>query len=176
MARSAAPSRLASPSSGNFWQVFFTTVPLYVNLRFRKECSHLAPLLCSTASIARSKPGCIRSLGANTVAQFEKPPEASLPGADASTGLRIAATVLRMAFIGALALITFRVSMPQNETIWTAYDTPNDLVRLLLGLAACIWLVVQFFKGPRDAGGYRTWFYLGLVAVPFAWICLYAIW
>ncbi len=72
--------------------------------------------------------------------------------------------------------MTLRVSMPQNETIWTAYDTPADLVRLLLGLFVCIWLVIQLFYGPRDADGYRTWFYLGLIAVPFALICLYAVW
>ncbi len=91
-------------------------------------------------------------------------------------GLRIAATVLRTAFIGALMLITVSVSLPQNETILTAYDTPGDLVRLLLGFAVCVWLVIQLFKGPKDAGGYRTWLYLGLVAVPFAVICLAYLW
>ncbi len=90
--------------------------------------------------------------------------------------LRIAAILLRVAFICTLVLITIIVSLPQNETIWTIYDTPLDVVRALLGLAVCIWLGFQLFKGPRDAHGYRTWLYLGLAAVPFALICLIALW
>ncbi|MGB6538278.1 MAG: hypothetical protein WBF58_20205 [Xanthobacteraceae bacterium] len=93
-----------------------------------------------------------------------------------SPGLIIAATVLRVIFICTVGLITLVVSLPQNETLWTVYDTPLDVVRLLLGLAVCIWLAVQLFKGPQDSQGYRTWIYLGLVAVPFALICLVAIW
>lgn len=98
------------------------------------------------------------------------------PGAKIPPGLRIAAIVLRTIFICALVLITLGVSMPQNETVWTVYDTPLDVVRLLLGLAVCVWLVIQLFKGPSDADGYRTWMYLGLFAVPFALICLAYIW
>jgi hypothetical protein len=103
-------------------------------------------------------------------------PEAKLPASNVSLVLRIAAVLLRTAFIGTLFVLTLRVSMPQNETIWTAYDTPSDLVRLLLGVVVCIWLVVQLFYGPRDAHGYRTWLYLGLVAVPFTIILLVAVW
>jgi hypothetical protein len=114
--------------------------------------------------------------GASDMANLENPPNAKLPASDGSTGLRIAATVLRAAFILILLVLTVRVSMPQNETIWTAYDTPADLVRFLLGLAVCLWLGVQLFQGPSDASGYRTWLYLGLVAVPFALICLFAVW
>ena len=55
-------------------------------------------------------------------------------------------------------------------------DDQSDLVRLLLGVGVCIWLVVQLFYGPRDAHGYRTWLYLGLVAVPFTIILLVAVW
>jgi hypothetical protein len=98
------------------------------------------------------------------------------PDATISSGLRIAAVVLRTIFIGVLVLITLTVSMPQNETIWTAYDTPLDVVRLLLGLAVCIWLGIQLFKGPRDKGAHRTWIYLGAVAVPFALVCLGYLW
>jgi hypothetical protein len=102
--------------------------------------------------------------------------EAPAPMEEISVALRIAATLLRTVFICIVVLITFLVSMPQNETIWTVYDTPLDVVRLLLGLAVCLWLAVQLFKGPVDAHGYRTWLYLGLVAIPFALACLYAIW
>ena len=75
-----------------------------------------------------------------------------------------------------LVVATLRVSMPQNETIWTAYDTPGDLVRIALGLAVSVWLVFQLFKAPDDARGYQTWLYFGLAAVPFSLICLVAIW
>lgn len=91
-------------------------------------------------------------------------------------GMRIAALVLRTVFIVVLILITLIVSMPQNETIWTAYDTPLDVVRLLLGIAVCVWLGIQLFKGPRDRDGYKTWMYLGIFAVPFALICLGYLW
>lgn len=90
--------------------------------------------------------------------------------------MRVAAAVLRVVFIACLFVLTLRVSLPQNETIWTAYDTPGDLVRLILGAAVCIWIVVQLFKPPRDVDGYRTWLYFGIAAVPFALLCIYVFW
>jgi len=110
------------------------------------------------------------------MANLDNPRNAKLPASDGSNALRLAAIVLRATFILILLVLTLRVSMPQNETIWTAYDTPADLVRLLLGLGVCLWLGFQLFQGPKDASGYRTWLYLGLVAVPFALICLFAVW
>ena len=91
-------------------------------------------------------------------------------------GLRMVGAALRIVFIACMLVATLRVSMPQNETIWTAYDTPGDLLRMLLGFAVCIWLVSELFRAPQDAQGYRTWLYFGLVAVPFALICLIVIW
>jgi hypothetical protein len=102
--------------------------------------------------------------------------EAKLPASPASPGLRIAANLLRAAFLFILMALTVRVSLPQSETIWTAYETPGDLIRLWLGIGVCVWLVFQLFHGPSDAHGYRTWLYLGLAAVPFTLICLVAIW
>lgn len=102
--------------------------------------------------------------------------DGKLPSSNVSSGVRIAATVLRTIFICMLALLMWHISMPQSETIWTAYDTPIDLVRMALGFVVCIWLVVQLFHGPKDADGYRTWLYLGLAAVPLAMICLIAVW
>ena len=94
-----------------------------------------------------------------------------------SSGLRIAAILFRTAFILIMVVLVLRVSQPQSETIWSAYETPGDLVRLWLGIGACIWLVWQLFtSGPKDAYGYKTWLYLGLTAVPFSLICLIAIW
>ncbi|MGA9009475.1 MAG: hypothetical protein WBE48_09130 [Xanthobacteraceae bacterium] len=110
------------------------------------------------------------------MATSENMPEAKVPASQGSNGLRIAATVLRTAFIFILMALMVRVSLPQSETIWSAYETPGDLIRLWLGIGVCIWLVVQLFHGPNDAHGYRTWLYLGLAAVPFTLICLLAVW
>jgi hypothetical protein len=90
--------------------------------------------------------------------------------------LQIAGAVLRAVFIACLIVITLRVSMPQNETILTAYDTPGDLIRIALGLAVCAWIGVQLFKAPKDPRSQRTFLYFGLAAVPFALLCLFFIW
>jgi hypothetical protein len=84
--------------------------------------------------------------------------------------LRILATTLRALFLGALIVVIARVSSPQSETIWTVYETPEDLFRLGIGFAACVWLITHIFIFPKDAEGYRTWLYFGLVIVPLAWM------
>jgi hypothetical protein len=103
-------------------------------------------------------------------------PEAKSPAPSISSGLRITAIVLRTLFIFTLLALSIRVSLPQSETIWTAYETPADLIRFLLGLALCLWFGSLLFNGPRDAQGYRTWLYLGAAGLPFALICLFAAW
>jgi len=103
-------------------------------------------------------------------------PDTKLPAPEASAGLRIAALALRALLIGILVVVMAHVSSPQSETIWSAYETPGDLIRLVLGLIACLWILFHFFKSPNDAAAHRTWFYLGLVAVPFALICAIAVW
>jgi len=103
-------------------------------------------------------------------------PEAKLPATNISSAVRIAAIGLRTVFIVTLLALTVRVSLPQSETIWTAYETPADLIRLCLGLALCVWLLFMLFNGPKDAQGYRTWLYLGLAAAPFSLFCLFAVW
>jgi hypothetical protein len=60
--------------------------------------------------------------------------------------------VLRTLFIILLLVLTLRVSLPQGETIWTAYDTPADLVQLIFCVGVCAWLVYQLFQVPHDAG------------------------
>ena len=109
------------------------------------------------------------------MANLEHPPEAKLSN-DVSHPLRVTAIVLRTLFIVLLLVLTLRVSLPQSETIWTAYDTPADLVRLSLGIGVCAWLLYQLFQVPHDAGSSRTWFYLGLVALPFTLILLFVAW
>jgi hypothetical protein len=90
--------------------------------------------------------------------------------------LRVLGSILRLVFIGSLLAITLRVALPQSETIWTVYDTPGDVVRLVLGIAVCVWVAVQLFWAPKDRNAYQTWVYFGLAAVPFALIFLFAIW
>jgi hypothetical protein len=103
-------------------------------------------------------------------------PDAQSRGADAVSGQRIAGMIFRTIFIMALLAVTVRVSMPQSETIWTAYETPGDLIRLVLGFLVCIGMLIRLFTLPRDADAHRTWLYLGLAAVPFALICVFAVW
>jgi len=102
--------------------------------------------------------------------------DAKLLAPKASDPLRIAALALRALLIGILVVVMAHVSSPQSETIWSAYETPGDLIRLALGLIACLWILFHFFKLPKDATAHRTWIYLGLVAVPFALICAIAVW
>jgi hypothetical protein len=44
------------------------------------------------------------------------------------------------------------------------------------GLVSAFWLLYLLFLVPKDAGSSRTWFYLGLVAVPFALLVLFVAW
>jgi hypothetical protein len=91
-------------------------------------------------------------------------------------GLRIAALVLRAVFIGILIVLVARVSSPLNETIWSVYETPGDLIRVVVGLVACLWMLFHVFKLPQDAEAYRVWTYLGLIVVPAVLVCVIALW
>src|SRR6266567_4716661 len=82
----------------------------------------------------------------------------------------------RALFIGALVAVTIRVSSPQSESFVSVYETPGDLIRLTLGLAVCLWIVIHLFMLPRTAEGYRTWVYLGLVVAPLALVAAIVIW
>jgi hypothetical protein len=79
-------------------------------------------------------------------------------------------------FIGALVAITVRVSSPQSEKLSSLYETPEDLVRVALGFAACLWVVLHLFTLPRTAEGYKRWVYLGLVIAPIACAVAVIIW
>jgi hypothetical protein len=128
----------------------------------------LQPTSDASASMATPGPAAIPVSSATA-------PKPATP--NGSSGLRIAATLLRTAFIFILMALVIRVSQPQSETIWSAYETPGDLVRLWLGIGVCVWLGWQLFTGgPKDVHGYRTWLYLGLTVVPFSLICLVALW
>ena len=104
------------------------------------------------------------------------PPDVGTPASTIPLALRILAVVLRALVIGALVVVTARVSSPQSETISSVYETPGDLIRLALGFAVCLWMVIHLFILPKDAEGYRTWVYLGLVLAPLALAVAIAIW
>jgi hypothetical protein len=96
------------------------------------------------------------------------------PGAVIQVTMRLSAIVLRALFIGGLVVVTLRVSSPQSESFASVYETPGDLIRLTLGLAVCLWIVIHLFMLPSTADGYRTWVYLGLA--PLALAVAIAIW
>lgn len=83
---------------------------------------------------------------------------------------------VRSIFIAILILITVRVASPQMEHIWAIWETPSDLVRVAIGFAVCLWLAVHLFILPKDAGGFRTWLYLGVAILPLSVLCAFAIW
>jgi len=120
-------------------------------------------------------------LRANWEAMSAGPQQPGPPGVEtaASTvpmGLRILAIFLRTVFIGALVAVTIRVSSPQSETFRSVYETPGDLIRVALGFAVCLWIVIHLFVLPKTVEGYRTWVYLGLVLAPLAWAVVIIIW
>jgi hypothetical protein len=82
--------------------------------------------------------------------------------------VRIVGHLLRAIFLLALIVVAIRVSAPQNETVWSAYETPGDLIRLVLGAAVAIGILVQLFRPPKDAQAYRTWALLGIFLAPLA--------
>jgi hypothetical protein len=90
--------------------------------------------------------------------------------------VRVTALTLRALFLGTLVVLAIRVSAPQSETIWSVYETPGDLMRLALGLAVAVGILIQLFRPPRDAHAYRTWAGLGLVLAPLAVVVAVAIW
>jgi hypothetical protein len=105
-----------------------------------------------------------------------KPTDAKLSAQDVPPRLKLAGAVVRAIFMCLLIAVILRVSSPQSETIWSAYETPSDLVRMGLGLAAGAWILVHVFIPPKDPGSYRTWLYLGLVLVPFITVCAIVVW
>ena len=98
------------------------------------------------------------------------------PVSDVPPRLRWTGIVLRTAFIGLLMVLILRVSQPQSKSVWLAYETTGDLVRLALGLGACLWMVIQAFSLPKDADAYRIWIYLGLIGIPVAMLLVAITW
>ncbi len=106
----------------------------------------------------------------------QAPTEVTLKRAEVPVLLRAAGLILRTIFLCTLIVIAIRVSAPQSETIWSAYETPGDLLRLVLGAAVAIGILVQLFRTPKDAQAYRTWTYLGIFLTPLAVVVAWAVW
>src|ERR1700689_1388799 len=123
----------------------------------------------------RKRRGDMDSDWSEAMSAVEQSPGIEFSASGITDWSRAAGGLLRTVFIIALSGVTLRVSTPQSETIWTAYETPADLLRMLSGYAVSVGLVIQLFKMPQDAASHRAWLYLGLAAVPFALICLFAI-
>ena len=106
----------------------------------------------------------------------ESLPGTKSPAAGTSIALRIAGIFLRALFIGTLLVVVARVSFPQSESIWSVYETPGDLVRLALGFAAGVWILVHLFTLPKDPEAYRAWVYVGLIVAPLVLLLAIVTW
>jgi hypothetical protein len=90
--------------------------------------------------------------------------------------LWIGGFVVRALFLMVLIVLTARVASPQIERLSSLYETPDDLIRVGLGLAVCGWLVANIFILPKDADAYRTWLYLGVAVLPLSVLCAFVVW
>jgi hypothetical protein len=83
---------------------------------------------------------------------------------------------VRTLFLIVLTILTARVASPQIERLSSLYETPGDLIRVVMGLGVCSWFIVNLFILPKDAGAYRTWMYLGLAVLPLSVLCAFVVW
>jgi hypothetical protein len=83
---------------------------------------------------------------------------------------------VRTIFLIVLTVLTARVASPQIERLSSLYETPGDLVRVLMGVGVCAWFIINLFILPKDAGAYRTWIYLGLAILPLSVLCAVVVW
>jgi hypothetical protein len=90
--------------------------------------------------------------------------------------MRIVGLTLRTLFLLLVMAVTARVASPQTETLLSAYDTPSDLFRAVLGAAVCCFIAVQIFRYSRDPADMRRWVPIGLAALPLTLLCAVIIW
>jgi hypothetical protein len=88
----------------------------------------------------------------------------------------IGGVAVRTLFLLVLIILTARVASPQIERLTSLYETPGDLIRVLMGLGVCAWFIVNLFILPKDAGAYRTWMYLGIAVLPLSVLCAFVVW
>jgi hypothetical protein len=90
--------------------------------------------------------------------------------------MRFFGLFLRTLFLIVVVVVTARVAAPQNETLLSAYDTPADLFRILLGAFVCGFVAVQIFRYPKNPAEMRKWVLIGLAILPLALLCAVVIW
>jgi hypothetical protein len=90
--------------------------------------------------------------------------------------MRLLGLFLRTLFLLVVIAITVRVATPQNETLLSAYDTPSDLFRIILGLLVVGFIAVQIFLYPRNPAEMRKWVPIGLAVLPLALLCAAVVW
>jgi hypothetical protein len=101
---------------------------------------------------------------------------AETSGRPPSFKLKLSGTIARTIFILLLVVLTARVASPQVEKLKSVFETPDDLIRVVLGFAVCVWCIINIFILPKDAEAYRTWIYLGLAILPLSVLCAVVVW
>jgi hypothetical protein len=101
---------------------------------------------------------------------------AEISTAPPSFTIKVGGIAVRTLFILLIAVLTARVASPQIETLRSLLDTPDDLIRVLLGFAVCVWCVINLFILPKDAEAYRVWIYLGVAILPLSVLCAVVVW
>lgn len=115
-------------------------------------------------------------MSADTNLQANQASTAKKPESKPPALIWFAGVAVRTLFLIVLTIITARVASPQIERLTSLYETPGDLVRVLMGVGVCSMLLVNLFILPKDAGAYRTWMYLGPVLLPLSVLCAIVIW
>jgi hypothetical protein len=98
------------------------------------------------------------------------------PTSKPSSSVWAGGVAARTIFLIVLIVLTARVASPQMERLSSLYETPGDLIRVLMGVAVCAWFIVNMFKLPKDGGAYRTWMYMGIALLPLAALCAWVVW
>jgi len=75
---------------------------------------------------------------------------------------KIAGTLFRSIFLIVVMLVTARISLPgsMSSAVFT-HLAAADFVRGAIGIAVCVFLLVQLFRKPQDEHGYKTWTLIG---------------
>lgn len=90
--------------------------------------------------------------------------------------MRLLGLALRTLFLLVVIVVTFRVATPQSESFWTAYDTPSDMFRFIIGIVVCVFFAVQIFLYPKNPVDMGKWVPIGLAVVPLSLLCALVIW
>ena len=93
----------------------------------------------------------------------------SMPDAKVPILWKVTGTLCRSLFLLGLILVTARISLPDNlSTAALAHLSIADFVRAAIGIAVCLFALVQLFRRPRDDYGYKAWSFIGLALLAVA--------